>query len=123
MGKLDEKVRRCFGNVEQYREKGRGDLLESGALTSAFGVRYEMSVHADTLLLVNINPALWEEGMRIWEHIWLGLVEDWGHADDGLEFESEAVCNSHKIGVPKKRQPGYTRIESVLTPAGISYSL
>ena len=82
-----------------------------------------MSVHADALLLVNINPALWEEGVRIWEHIWLGLVENRGHADDGLGFESETDCNSHKTGVPRKRQPGYAGTKGVLTPAGISYSL
>ena len=65
-----------------------------------------MTVHADALFLVNIDPALWEEGMRVWEYIWFGLVEDWGHADDGLGFESESDCDYYKTGVQKKRQPG-----------------
>ena len=82
-----------------------------------------MTLHADALLLVNIHPALWEEGVRIWEYIWVGLVENWGHADDSLAFESEADCDSCKTGVQKKRQPGYVGINGVLTPAGISHSL
>ena len=127
MGKLYEKriqmMRRCLESVEQWRGGYRGDLLESGALTSAFGVRYEMMVHADALFLVNIDPALWEESVWVWEHIGLGLMENWGHADNGLGFESESDCDSHRTGVQKKRQPGYVGTKGVLTPAGISHSL
>ena len=82
-----------------------------------------MTVHADALFFVNVDPALWEEGVRIWEYIWVGLVENWGHADDGLAFESEGDRNSHKTGVQKKRQSGYVGTNGVLTPAGISHSL
>lgn len=65
-----------------------------------------MTVHTDALLLVNIDPAVWDEGVRIWEHIWVGLVENWGHADDGLGFESEADYDSHKTGVQKSDNQG-----------------
>ena len=92
-------------------------------MTSAFGVRYEMTVHAEALFLVNVDPALWEEGMRIWEHIWFGLVENRGHADDGLGFESESDCDGYKTGVQKKRKPGNVGTRGVLTPAGISHCL
>ena len=92
-------------------------------MTSAFGVRYEMTVHADTLLLVNVDPAFWEEGVRVWEHIWFRLVKNRGHADDGLGFESEEECDGHRTGFQKKRLSRYVETKGVLTPAGISHSL
>ena len=38
-----------------------------------------------TFLLVKANPTLWEEGMRLWEDLRIGLLEDGCHADDSLQ--------------------------------------
>ena len=91
-------------------ERVGGDLLESGALTGAFGVWHEVAVHADALLLVNVDPAVWEEGVRVWKHIWVDLVENGGHADDGLGFELEVDCDIHKTGVQKKKTISIIRV-------------
>ena len=38
-----------------------------------------------TFLLLEANPAFREEGMRIWEDVWVDVLEDWCHADDRLQ--------------------------------------
>lgn len=63
-----------------------GNSLETGALASAFGIGHKMVLHADALLLVEVHPAFWKEGVRVWENVGVGLVEYRGHADDGLEI-------------------------------------
>lgn len=48
-----------------------------------------MVVHTDAFLLIEVDPALWEEGVRVWKYVWVNLVEDGGHADDGLGLLEE----------------------------------
>ena len=64
--------------------KGWLDSLETSALAGAFGVRVKVTLHTDAILFANIDPALGEEGMRVWEHSRVGLMKYGCHADDGL---------------------------------------
>lgn len=63
-------------------------------MAGAFGVGHKVVLHTESLLLLDIDPALWEEGVRAWEHVWVNLVEYGCHADDGLKL-SELDCDTH----------------------------
>ena len=53
-----------------------------------------MVLHADALLIFDVDPTLWKEGMRVWEYGWIGLVENRGHANDGLWLSAANQGNS-----------------------------
>lgn len=55
-------------------------------MAGAFGVWHEVAFHAGALLLVDVDPAFWEESMRVWEYVSVGLVEYRCHADDSLRL-------------------------------------
>lgn len=55
-------------------------------------------LHTDTMLLVGVDPALWEESVRVWEYTRVGLVEYGRHADDGLGL-LEVHCDIHRGGI------------------------
>ena len=43
-----------------------------------------MALHTNALLLLEVDPALWEECVWVGKHVWVDLVIYGGHADDGL---------------------------------------
>lgn len=83
-------------------------------------------LHTDAMLLVGVDPALWEESVRVWEHTRVGLVEYGRHADDGLGL-SEVDYDVHRGGIKEGDAPlllvGVCLGWGMLTPAGISHSL
>ena len=84
-----------------------------------------MALHTDQFLLVGLDPTLWEEGVRAFEYLWVGLGEYRGHADDGLGL-LEMGCNIQEASIRKDRFWSYgleSTLDWVLTPAGISHSL
>ena len=84
-----------------------------------------MALHTDQFLLVDLDPTLWEEGVRVFEYVWVGLGEYRGHADDGLRL-LEMGCNIQETRTRKERFLCYglgSVLGWILTPAGISHSL
>ena len=83
-------------------------------MAGTFGVGHEVAFHADALLFICVCPALWEEGVRVGEHVRFGLVEDGGHADYGLRsLGASFILFMRRVA----------SFRDMLTPAGISHSL
>lgn len=53
-------------------------------MAGAFRVGHKVVLHSDALLLFNVDPTLWKEGVRVWKYVWVDLMEDGCHANDGL---------------------------------------
>lgn len=86
--------------------------IEAGALAGSFGVGHEVMFHTDSLFLVEVDPSLWEEGVWVWEYVWVGLVEYGSHADDGSGWDLPFIVEKRTIAGKALMSSNFTGTKS-----------